>query len=144
MSRSVSCEISSNISLFNVVSKDVCSLLGYSSNLHLSERILRNIISVLRKSVNKIWIGLLYFWNHCYWNWNKIQIKFVANTKCKQSLLQKNKIHTKSVAKKIYKQSLLQVQNTNKVCGKYKLQKKFVANPKYRNSGCKTGLGGAS
>ena len=112
MSRSVSCEISSNVSLFNVVSKDVCSLLGYSSYLHLSERILRNIISVLRKSVNKIWIGLLYFWNHCYWNWNK--------------------------------KSLLQLQNTNKVCCKNKIQTKFVPNPKYINSGCKTGLGGAS
>ena len=103
MSRKVYCEISSNISLFNVVSKDVCSLLGYSSNLHPSERILRNIISVLRKSVNEIWIGLLYFWNHCYWNWNKIQIKFVAKTK--------------------YKQSLLQKQNTNKVCAKSKIHK---------------------
>ena len=88
MSRSVSCEIFSNVSLFNVVSKDVCSLLGYSSYLHLSERILRNIISVLRKSVNETWIGLLYFWNHCYWNWNKVQTKFVANTKYKKSLWQ--------------------------------------------------------
>ena len=124
MSRKVCCEVSSNISLFNLVSKDVCSLLGYSSYLHLSERILRNIISVLRKSVNETWICLLYFWNHCYWNWNQIETKFVAKTK--------------------YKKSLLQKQNTNKVCCKNKIQTKFVANTKYRNSGCKTGLGRAS
>ena len=43
-----------------------------------------------------------------------------------------------------YKQSLLQIQNINKVRGKNKIQTKFVANTKYRNSGCKTGLGGAS
>ena len=61
-----------------------------------------------------------------------------------------------------YKQSLLQKQNTNKVCRQYKIQefqfpktkqkqsckkkiqKKFVENINYRNSGCKTGLGGAS
>ena len=55
---------------------------------------------------------------------NKIQTKFVAKTKYKQSLWQNTK----------YKDSLLQKQST----------KKFVANPKYRNSGCKTGLGGAS
>ena len=55
---------------------------------------------------------------------NKIQTKFVAKTKYKQSLWQNTK----------YKDSLLQKQST----------KKFVANPKYRNSGCKTRLGGAS
>ena len=60
-----------------------------------------------------------------------------------------------------YKQSLLQKQNTNKVCRQYKIQefqfpkkietklqkentKKIVENMNYRNSGCKTGLGGAS
>ena len=107
MSRKVCCEVSSNISLFNLVSKDFCSLLGYFSNLHPSERILRNIISVLRKSVNEIWIGLLYFWNHSYWNWNKIQTTFLGHKK--------------------YKQSLLQKQDTNKVCCKNKIQTKFVA-----------------
>ena len=132
MSRKVCCEVSSNISLFNLVSKDFCSLLGYFSNLHPSERILRNIISVLRMSVNETWIGLLYFWNHSCWNWNKIQTKFLGNTKYKQSLLQKqdtnkvcckNKIQTKFVAKYKNKHSLLQKQSTKKIGGKSKIQK---------------------
>ena len=140
MSRKVCCEVSSNISLSNLVSKDVCSLLGYSYDLHPSERILRNIISVLRMSVNETWIGLLYFLNHSYWNWNKIQTTFLGHKKYKQSLLQKqdtnkvcckNKIQTKFVAK-------------YKIQAKFVAKTKFVANPKYRNSGCKTGLGGAS
>ena len=66
-----------------------------------------------------------------------------TETKYKQSFLEIQNT-TKFVAKTRYKQSLLQKQNTNKVCGKNKVQTKFVANPKYRNSGCKTGLGGAS
>ena len=76
-----------------------------------------------------------------------------TETKYKQSFLEIQNT-TKFVAKTRYKQSLLQKQNTNKVCGKIqntnivccknKVQKKLVANPKYRNSGCKTGLGGAS